>query len=237
MRTLIAGIAVPHFSFDNASFLSAPSFSEYGRLVVDLGAAARAAQDVVEGTTPHTTYGGQAIVNGKPSAHAFGLEDLLAMRRRETARLLEGGGLIVVFGQPEVIVPDVGDGWPSYSWLPNGEDFDWSRDLLPGFGMPGAVLTDADHPFAPIVEALASRLAYRVYLNEDGPASARVFCRSSGGVAIGFEVSVGAGHTIVLPAIEKPASDRQVISEALLRCFERWEARAQSAEWASKEVP
>jgi hypothetical protein len=36
MRTLVVGISLPHFTFDNASFLSAPSFSEYGRVIVDL---------------------------------------------------------------------------------------------------------------------------------------------------------------------------------------------------------
>lgn len=235
MRTLVVGFPLPHSTFDNASFLSAPSFSEYGRVLADLGAAARVVGEVAGGRVPHITYGGQAIVNGPASDYAFSIAELLEMRRREAARLMDAGGLLVAFGHPEGAITGVSGGdWRSYSWLPDGEDFRWSRDLMPGFGMPGAVLTDADHPFAPFVEALASRLAYRVYLNEDSAGRSHVFCRSSGGVATGFEVSLGNGSAVILPAVQKPEADRQVISEALLGCFERWEAR--SREHASKEA-
>ena len=231
VRTLILGMPLPHSTFDNASFLSAPSLSEYGRVVVEIGAAARVVQEVVEGTHVHQTYGGQAIVNGQASAYAFGLGELLEMRRREGERLIAGGGLVVLFGHPEVAISGIGgDGeWRSYSWLPAPEMVSYGGALVPGFGTPGAaVLTDADHPFAPVITAVASRVAYRGHLDEDAPGVAehsRVFCRSSGGVAIGFELSVGEGFVVVLPAIQKPDTERQAIAVALVESFERWGAR------------
>jgi hypothetical protein len=229
IRTLVLGIPMPHSTFDNASFLSAPSLSEYQRVVVEMGAAARVVQEVAEGTQVHQTYGGQAIVNGQASAYAFGLAELLEMRRREGERLVAGGGLVVVFGHPEMTVSGIGGDseWRSYSWLPAPEMASYEDALVAGFGTPGAVLTDAEHPFAPLVSAVANRVAYRVHLDEDAPgvADATVFCRSSGGVAIGFELSLGAGSLVVLPVIQKPDSDRQAIAQALVESFERWDAR------------
>lgn len=235
MRTLVVGISLPNATFDNVSFLNAPSFSEYQRVVVDLGAAARVVGEVVAGKAAHSTYGGQAIVNGAASEYAFGISELLDMRSREAARLLEGGGTLVAFGHPEgVIALADGTEWRSYSWLPDSEDFQWSRDLLPGFGMAGAVLTDSEHVCAPFVQALAPRLAYRVYLNEDSSGAPRVFCRSSSGAAIGFDLDLGGGRAVILPAIDKPDKDRMVISQALLDCFERMEVR--TGEHANKEA-
>jgi hypothetical protein len=230
IRTLVLGIPLPHAAFDNASFLSAPSFSEYRRMVFEPSSAARVVQEVVEGTHIHQTYGGQAIVNGQGSAHAFGLAELLDMRRREGHRLVAGGGLVVVFGHPEITVSGVGGGgeWRSYSWLPSPEGLAYAEALVPGFGTPGAVLTDSEHPFAPLVHAVAHRVAYRVHLDEDAPGAgeaARVFCRSSGGVAIGFELTVGSGSLVVLPVIQKPDTDRQAIAAALVESLERWEGR------------
>jgi hypothetical protein len=235
MRTLIIGISLPNATFDNASFLNAPSLSEYQRVVVDLGAAARVVGEVVSGKAAHTTYGGHAIVNGAASEYAFGIDELLDMRRREAARLLENGGTLFAFGHPQgTISLASGSEWRSYSWLPDDEDFQWSRDLLPGFGTAGAVLTDGEHPCAPFVQALAPRLAYRIHLDEDASAAPRVFCRSSSGLAIGFDLDLAGGRVAVFPAVQKPESDRMVISQALLECFERIETRV--SEHASKEA-
>ena len=230
IRTLVLGIPLPQSTFDNASFLSAPSFSEYQRVVVEPSASARVVQEVVEGTQVHQTYGGQAIVNGRASAHAFGLGELLDMRRREGQRLIDSGGLVVLFGHPDVTVTGVGgDGeWRTYSWLPAPENLSYAEALVAGFGTPGAVLTDADHPFAPLVQAVANRVAYRAHLDEDALGvgeHARVFCRSAGGVAIGFELAVGQGSVVVLPVIQKPDTDRQAIAAAMVESLERWDAR------------
>lgn len=229
MRTLIIGLSLPGADFDNYSFLNAPSFAEYHQIVADMGAVSHAVDDIVRGTAAHTTYGGQAIVNGEASAHAFSLRALLDMRRRETEWVLRHGGLVAIMAYPELALADVADGpWRSFAWLPPVEHLSYETDLLAGFGRPGAVLVDAEHPFAPYVQQLAPHIAYRVYLNEAmGAASeAHVFARSTGGQAIGFELRLCEGRLVVLPPLVKPDQERPRTAAAIGECLARWSERA-----------
>lgn len=238
MRTLIVGLSLPNADFDNHSFLNAPSFGEYQQLVVDTASASRVIDDVVNGAAAHTTYGGQAIVNGDASAHAFSLHTLLDMRRRETEWVISHNGLVVVLAYPEVTQSDVAGGpWRSYDWLPRPEAFSFETDLLAGFGRPGAVLIDSEHAFAPYIQQLAPHVAYRVYLNETAAAArnAHVFVRSSGGQAIGFELPLGEGRLVVLPPLVKPESDRPRTAAAIAGCLAHWRELASTAERHTKE--
>jgi hypothetical protein len=246
VRTLVIGLSLPNAQFDNYSFVSAPSFGEYSQIIVDMASVSRTVDDVIHGTAVHSTYGGQAVVSGEASAHAFPLGELLQMRRRETEWLLAHGGLVVLLAYPDVPHASVaGETWHSYAWLPEPEGFSFERDLLAGFGRPGAVLVDAENPFAPYIQALTSRLAYRIYVNEELPAPAEsgsVFARSEGGVPIAFDIRDDAGHLVVLPPMLRPESDRAVITDAFLQSFERWDARRSSppADFAraeTEEVP
>ena len=226
-RTLVTGIPLPNATFDNASFLSAPSFSEYSRLFIDPAAASRVIDEVAQETGAHQTYGGQAIVNGEGSSFAFGLAELLQMRRRETARLLDRGGLIVCLGHPDAVHTDVA--WSRYSWLPEDEGFAPATHLLPGFGTKGAALTVTDHPFASFVRTLEKNIAYRVHVDDDAPAVSqhgRVFARSAGGSAVGFDLPLAGGHLIFLPALEKPEAIRMQVAEVVAECLEAWDADA-----------
>lgn len=227
MRTLVIGIPLPNIDFDNHTFLNAPSFGEYQQILVDTASAARAVDDVVNHAAPHTTYGGQAVVNGQASAHAFSLRALLDMRRREADWLVSHGGLVVLMASPEVVEADVEGGpWRSYDWLPAPEGFSYENDLLAGFGRPGAVLVDSEHPFAPYIQQLAPHVAYRVYLNETAEAArdAHVFARSSGGQPIAFEMPLGEGRLIVLPPLVKPEQDRARTATAISECLALWQA-------------
>ena len=232
MRTLVIGLSLPNAQFDNYSFVSAPSFGEYSQIIVDLGSVSRTVDDVIHGTAVHSTYGGQAVVSGEASAHAFPLSELLQMRRRETEWLLAHGGLVVLLAYPDVPHAGVAGGtWHSYAWLPEPEGFSFERHLLAGFGRPGAVLVDAENPFAPYIQTLTSRLAYRIYVNEESPALAEcgsVFARSEGGIPIAFDIRDGDGHLVVLPPILRPESDRAVITDVFLQSFARWDARRSS---------
>ena len=239
MRTLIVGISLPNASFDNASFLSAPSFSEYSRVIVEMASIAKSVQDAVDGSPTAVTFGGQAVVNGSASAHAFPLRDLLEMRRREAEWVLRGNGLIAVIGHPPGAVPGI-DGlmtWTNYSWLPEPGGVTFSDLLQPGFGREGAVLTDSDHAFAPYVSELAGRIGYRVTADEEGPGfgeSGRVFARSPGGAAIGFQVNAGGGTIVVLPALNNADRDRQQLAGAMVECLARWDSSRTSADTESK---
>ncbi|HEY5640533.1 MAG TPA: hypothetical protein VIW01_10830 [Dehalococcoidia bacterium] len=240
VRTLVIGIPLPNASFDNASFLSAPSFSDYTRLFIDPAAASRVIDEAAQGTAVHQTYGGQAIVSGEGSSFAFGLSELLEMRRREAVRLLERGGLIVCLGYPDAVHTDVA--WSRYSWLPADEGFSPAQHLLPGFGTTGALLTIETHPFAAFVQKLQKHIAYRAHADEEAPAlreRGRVFARSAGGSAVGFELPLAGGQVVFLPALQKPEAIRMQVAEIVVECLEAWEAEktgARPPEWIRKEA-
>ena len=239
MRTLIVGLSLPHVTFDNATFLSAPSFSEYHHVVVDLASVAGSVQDVVDGTGAASTFGGQVVVNGPASAYAFPLADLLEMRRREATRLLETGGRVILIGSPVTAVTGVAEiaGWTNASWLPELPEVAFDALLKPGFGREGAVLTDAEHRFAPFITQLATRIGYRVEADEDVLATCEgghVFARSQGGAAIGFEFALGGGTAVVLPAINKPDRDRQQIAAGMIQSLDPTEREKATAEQANE---
>jgi len=95
MRTLILGLPLPHVTFDNYSFLSAPSLFDYDRMVVEMSALSDAVDQVVGGSQEHQTFGGQTVVNGPSGPRTFSLAEVLRLRRLEAERLLARGGLVV----------------------------------------------------------------------------------------------------------------------------------------------
>src|SRR3972149_6087378 len=80
MRTLVLGLPLPPVTFDNSSFLSAPSLFDYGRVIVETSALSEAIEQVTAGSTEHRTYGGLTVVNGPGGAAAFSLAGLLRLR-------------------------------------------------------------------------------------------------------------------------------------------------------------
>lgn len=224
-RTLVVGIPLPHVTFDNYSAISAPAFSEYQRLIVETAAFSNVAEEVVAGSGEHRNFGGQIVHNRSSTADAFSLCDLLEMRRREAEWFLSRGGTAVCFSHPDIAHPGVADCvWRRYSWLPAPPGLLYEAHLLPGFGTPGAEVSDTDHPFAPFISEFASHLAYRATMDESLPNFsdyAHVFARSRGGAAIAAELSVDHGRIILLPPLIDPRSDRGKVAEALFDCFER----------------
>lgn len=233
MRTLVVGIPLPHVNFDNYSFISAPAFSEYERLIIEIAASSNVVEQVVAGEGAHRNFGGQPVHNGPSTADAFSLSDLLEMRRRETDWFLARGGIAVCFAHPDVVHPQVASscGWRRYSWLPAPPGFRYEEHLLPGFGMPGVEVSDTDHPFAPFISQLAPRLAYRVTLDESAPNFsdyARVFARSRGGAAIAAEFTFASGRVIIIPPLIDPQLDRGSVAQTLFDCFERSAERSRN---------
>jgi len=231
MRTLVLGIPLPHVSFDNYSFLSAPSLFDYGRVIVDMSALSEAIEQVAGGSAEHKTPGGLPIVNGPGGPAAFSLAELLRLRRLEAERLLARGGVIACFAYPDVSHQAIRElpGWRRYDWLPAPEGFSYADQLLAGYGKLGVELTDREHAFAPYVEEFGVRLAFRAYLSEpeEGtPPYVRVFARSPGGAAVGVELAVGPGRVVLLPPIGSLdySSDRAPLAAVLHQCLERMTA-------------
>lgn len=246
MRTLVIGLPLPHVTFDNYSFLSAPCLFDYPRLIVEMAALSRAVEEVVEGSAEHKTLDGERVVNGPSAPGALGLAELLGRRRLEAERFLPGGGVAVCFAYPDVAVPAV-EGlpdWRRYDWLPEPEGLRYRERLVGGYGKLGVELADAGHPFAPYTEAFGLRLAYRAYLSDEALAvvdGARVFARSPGGAAVGVELPVGGGRVVLLPPLDRvdPAADRTALATTLFECLERLSAEEgspQPPEWIRKEA-
>jgi hypothetical protein len=227
----VLGIPLPHVTFDNYSFLSAPSLFDYGRVIVETSALSEVIEQVTAGSTEHKTPGGLTIVNGPGGPAAFSLAELLRLRRLEAERLLARGGVIACFAHPDVSHEGIHElpGWRRYDWLSTPEGFAYGEHLVAGYGKLGVELTDPEHAFAPYVEEFGVRLAFRAYLSEPeegAPPYVRVFARSPGGAAVGVELAVGPGQVVLLPPISSLdySRDRAPLAAVLQQCLERMTA-------------
>jgi hypothetical protein len=231
MRALVLGIPLPHVTFDNYSFLSAPSLFDYARVIVDMSALSEAVEQARDGSPEHRTHGGQKVVNGPSSSKTFSLAELLRLRRLEAERALTRGGTIVCFAYPDVAHEGISGlpGWRRYDWLPAPEGFSYAEHLLAGFGKRGVEIADAGHAFAPYVETFGARLAFRAYASEQPEGFsqyARVFARSPGDAAVGVELEVGPGRVLLLPPLGSLdySNDRVPLANVLCDCLERIQA-------------
>lgn len=239
-RTLVIGTPLPHVSFDNYSFASAPSISEYTRLVVEMSAVSRVVQEIVEASVEHTTFDGQLVANGPASARAFSLADLLSMRAREASQFAARGGVFLCITYPDAAHEGISGiaRWRRYQWLPEPEGIHYDTDLLPGFGKAPVEVCDPDHPFAPYIAAYGDRMAYRVHVAGQQPAW-HAFGTSTGGVTVAFDTVVGCGRFVFVPPLRDPERDRTDIAGTLFECFDRLEAegRPPTPEQDRKEAP
>lgn len=242
-RTLVIGIPLPHATFDNYSFASAPSISEYTRLIVEMAAVSRVVDEIAQGSVEHKTFAGQPVANGPGTTRSFGLPDLLAMRMREAGQFFGRGGIALCIAYPDVSHEGISGlpGWRRYGWLPEPQDFSYETDLLPGFGKTGAEVCDDAHPFAAYVAIYGSRMAYRAHAAAR-PAGARplpVFGRSSGGLAVAFDFAVGSGQAVFVPPLRNPEDDRIAVAGTLFESFEQYEVQRteQPPDSIRKEAP
>jgi len=242
VRTLVIGIPLPHVTFDNYSFASAPSLSEYTRLIVEMESVSRVVEEVARGSLDHSTFAGQPVANAATTARAFGLADLLAMRRREAEQFFKRRGTALCVAHPDVAHDGIAglEHWRRYEWLPEPAAFRYETDLLPGFGKGSVVVTDPADPFAAYVAAYGKHMAYRAYASRqpEGAPALRVFAESSAGVPVGFELSLLGGRLVFVPPLDAPREDRSAIAGTLFECFERYEAERtdQSPDGIHKEA-
>jgi hypothetical protein len=243
MRTLVLGLPLPHLTFDNYPFLSAPSLFDYGRIVVDIASVSQAVEEVVSGQREHFTFAHQPIVNGPGDHERFSLAELLRLRRLEAERFFERGGDLVCFACPDAVHSGIEglEPWRRYDWLPAPAGFTYAEGLLAGYGKLGVEVVDAGHPFSPYTRQFAVRLAFRAYLAEgEGAPPVQVFARSPGGAAVGFELAVGRGRAVFLPPLGDLDydKDRVPLASVLAECLDRLQKSQpdQPAHWKRKEA-
>lgn len=81
-------------------------------------------------------------------------------------------------------------------------------------------------------------MAYRVTIRSELENTVRVFARSTGGEAAGFEMPLLAGSIVFVPPLTGGAEDRIEIAGTLFQCFERLAAAMpeQPSEWIRKQA-
>ncbi len=245
MHTIVLGTPLPHLTFDNYSFLSAPSLFDYERMIVEMSAISDVVEQVVSGSTEHKTHGGQTVVNGPAEPATFSLAQLLRLRRLEAERFLDRGGVVVCLAYPDAAHAGIEGlpAWHRYDWLPAPEGLTYGEHLLAGYGKFGVEIADAGHAFAPYAEEFGVRLAFRAYLSEHAERFveyAHVFARSPGGAAVGVELEVGPGRVVLLPPLDSMdySRDRAPMANVLHACLERMQANEtdRPSQWIRKEA-
>jgi hypothetical protein len=206
LRILSLGVGLPDASIDNYNWASSLSFYDYDAIVVDPAlSVSRFIEGVLKGEGEFKTYDDIPVLDGPTTADSVGLADLLRRRREETERLLGRGGLVVVFGQPDVPHPRVSGftGAHRYYWLPAPAGTDYGPMYVKPAAGRHVNVSDWEHPFANYLDAKRNDVLYRASFLDGaaGYEGAHVIARSDGGTAIALEVPVGGGRVIFVPAL------------------------------------
>jgi hypothetical protein len=181
-------------------------------------------------------------VNGPGDHERFSLAALLRLRRLEAERFFQRGGDLVCLAYPDSVHHGIAGlpAWRRYDWLPAPAEFSYAEGLIPGHGKLGVEVADEGHPFAAYARQFGVRLGFRVYLADESAAPSRVFARSPGGAAVGFELPVGRGRAFFLPPLADLDydKDRVPLANTLAECLERLrQSRSdQPVPWKRKEA-
>lgn len=228
MRIVSIGCPLPNPLVDNHSIANAPSIFDYDACVYDPRAVSEQIEGLAAGSEASRSADGRVVQAGASGAFVFGLGELLEQRRRELQRLIERGGVLLVFAHPNI-------GHPAVAALPGLERY--TLIPSPGAGVlrwPALHAGDGKeiriaaprHPAGGYLDELAGRLRYRAAWDDrspDFPGNARVLARSAGGAVVAAEFTVGAGRLVMLPPPQEPLStnDRKRFTGAVLELITR----------------
>lgn len=207
MRLLTVNYSIPNPEIDNHSVFNALPFFDYPAIVVDPAGISRAIDDLLAGGQ-HLTAANQPVRDDLSTSDAVGLAELLRRRREETIRLLQRGGVVIVFAQPNILHPRVTGftGCDRYFWLPAPEGTAYREGFLFGADGGGPVeVADESHPAAAVLNRFAKSTNYRAYFNESSSVFddlAHVIARSPGGAVAAVEFRVLNGRVVFLPYID-----------------------------------
>ena len=229
MRVVTLGVPLANPRVDNHSIANAPSLFEYDACVIDSRAVSQQIEEIVAGSSNLRTTDDLPLQAGASGAFHYGLGELIQQRRRELERLLEKGGMIVVFAHPNVPHTAISSlpGADRYSILPAATGVLYrAPHLVPGDGRNVHAL-DPKHPFAIYLDDLTRQIRYRAHWETaaipDFDSLGTVFGRSEGGADVAVEFRAGAGRIFFLPpmATNLRGSARRPFVEAMLDSIQR----------------
>jgi len=205
LRVLAVGYPLPNQNIDNYSVLTAPSYFDYDAVIIDPASITRSVQELLDGEREFEAQDGRPVVNAPTTASAVSAADQVKRRGEETQRLLEAGGVVIVFGRPNATQAGLFgfEGCDRFSWLPAPTGMTWGPpSVRAAEGKSLRVVADA-HPLATFLREQRPKLAYRAVFDERQPAvrAGRVLATSNAGVPIAIEFDVLAGKVIFVPAL------------------------------------
>lgn len=222
MRILAIGFPLPNVAIDNYNALTAPSYNDYDALIVDPASITRVAKELADGEAQYDAFDDRPVINAPTTASAVSAAEQLRRRADETKRLLEAGGLVVVFGRPDAVQGGIFgfEGCDRYHWLPAPAGLAWSAPhLKPAEGKTVRIVAE-DHPFAGVLRESREDTKYRAAF-DDRQAEVRrhgkVIATGGAGVPIAMEFPVLGGQVVFLPVMaESPYANRSNLAEALV---------------------
>ena len=235
MRILTIGYSLPHQQVDNHTVLNAPSLTDYEAALIDPEAITGAVRQLLEGERPFNALDGRPVVNGATTATQLSAADQLLRRADEAERFLEQGGLLLVIGRPNAVLPGVigFEGFDRYSWLPAPKGDVWNPPHLRAAEGKTIRIVDDQHPLSGVLREYRRHITYRAVLD---PAVAtarregRVIAAGGANMPIAAEFPVLAGRVIVTPVFGSLTGNaRARLAQALV------DAMAELAEGAAAE--
>ncbi len=237
MRILSIGFPLPNVAVDNYNALTAPSYNDYDVLIVDPLSITKAAKDLAEEGTDYEAFDGRPILNVPTSASSVSAADQLRRRVDETRRLLEAGGLVIVFGRPDAYQGGIlgFEGLDRYHWLPAPGGMSWGPPYLrPAEGKTVRIAGNEDHPFVTVMREFRAETSYRVIFDDrqaEVRKAGKFLATGGSGVPIAVEFPVLGGRIVFLPVIaENPYANRATLAQALVDACVRHSGGGSAAE-------
>ncbi len=218
MRLLTIGYALPQYETDNHSIFNAPSWFDYEAVLIDPAAFTAQTAKFLAGEE-YLTHDDRPVINGASTPTQASAGEHLQRRADEAARLLDAGGLIVVFGRPNATQPGlIGfEGLDRYFWLPAPAGMHWGSPVLRAAEGKTVRIVAEDSPFAGILRDYRQYFAYRAIFDGNNRAvrqHGRVIAAGGSDVPIAVQFRVLSGTVLFLPALSDDIThERSVLAE------------------------
>ena len=227
MRVLSIGFPLPNVAIDNYSALSAPSYSDYDVLIVDPASITRDVHDLLTDVRNFEAQDDRPVLNSPTTSTSVSAADQLRRRLDETTRLLENGGLVVVFGRPDATTAGLlgFEGCDRYHWLPAPAGLAWGPPFVRAAEGKTVRIVAEQHPFAEVLREHRKEAGYRAMF-DDRQAAIRTHGRTiaSGGsrVPIAMEFEVLGGRVTFIPVLsEATGTNRTALAQDIVDACRR----------------